>query len=182
MKTTNNKSRWWRTLLMVPITVFAIASILATGHDDDDDPPVDPDVPGTVQLGATSFDAGEGTVANIIVTRSGGSSGVATVDYSTADGTAEAGSDYTSASGTLTWADGVSGNMTISIPITDDGAEEPPEAFTVTLSNASGATLGANSSATVNILADVVVPPTILSQYNFSIGAIDAMTPWTASV
>ena len=182
MKTKNNKTRWWQTLLMIPIAVFAIASILATGHDDDDDPPVDPDLPGTLQLAATSFDAGEGTTVNVIVTRSGGSAGVATVDYATADGTAEAGSDYTGASGTLTWADGVSGNMTISIPITDDGVDEPPEAFTVTLSNASGATLGANSSATVNILVELVVPPTILSQYNFSIGAIDAMTPWTASV
>ncbi|MFW2404227.1 MAG: Calx-beta domain-containing protein [Gammaproteobacteria bacterium] len=182
MKTTKNESSWWRTLLMVPVAVFAIASILATGHDDDDDPPVNGDIPGTVQLAATSFDTGEGTVVNVIVTRSGGSSGVATVDYATADATATAGSDYTSTSGTLTWADGVSGNQTISITIADDGPGEVAESFTVTLSNASGATLGANSSATVNILEGAVVPPTILSQYNFSFGAIDSMTPWTASV
>jgi len=182
MKTSNKNSSGWRALLMIPIAVVAIVSILATGHDDDDDPPVNGDLPGTLQLAATSFDTGEGTIVNVIVTRSGGSSGVASVDYATADDTAVAGSDYTSASGTLTWADGTSGNQTISITITDDGPGELPESFTVTLSNASGASLGANSSATVNILESAVVPPMILSQYNFSIGAIDSMTPWTASV
>jgi hypothetical protein len=74
------------------------------------------------------------------------------VDYATADGTGAAGSDYTVANGTLTWSNNVSGNKTISIPITDDNTAEPSESFTVTLSNVSGATLGANSSATVNII------------------------------
>ncbi|MDH3510096.1 MAG: DUF5666 domain-containing protein [Gammaproteobacteria bacterium] len=109
-------------------------------------------LPGTLQLAGTSFDATEGTVVNIRVARSGGSSGVARVDYATADGTGAAGSDYTVANGTLTWANGVSGNQTISIPITDDNTAEPSESFTVTLNNVSGATLGANSSATVNII------------------------------
>jgi len=182
MRNNNETPHWWRTLLMIPIAVFAIVSILATGHDDSDDPPVDPDIPGTLQLAATSFETGEGTVVNIIVTRSGGSSGAASVDYATADGTAVAGSDYTGASGTLTWADGVSGNQTISIAISDDGSEELPESFTVTLSNVSGATLGANSSATVNILDEVLeVPPVILSSYDFSIASV-AAGPLTASV
>ena len=71
--------------------------------------------PGTIQLGSTSFDVAEGAVINIMVTRSGGSSGVASVDYATSDGTAVAGTDYPATSGTLTFADGVSGNHTISI-------------------------------------------------------------------
>jgi len=45
MKKTSDTSHWWRTLLMIPIAIFAIVSILATGHDDDDDPPVDGDIP-----------------------------------------------------------------------------------------------------------------------------------------
>ena len=110
--------------------------------------------PGTIQLGSTTYDVTEGAVINITVTRSGGSSGVASVDYATGDGTAVAGTDYPATSGTLTYADGVSGNQTISIPITDDNTAEIAEAFTVTLSNVSGATLGANSSATVNIIND----------------------------
>lgn len=109
-------------------------------------------LPGTLQLGSTSYDVTEGAVVNITVTRSGGSSGAVSVDYATTDGTAAAGIDYPGTSGTLTFANGVSGNQTISIPITDDNFAELSESFSVTLSNVSGATLGANSSATVNIV------------------------------
>ena len=114
-----------------------------------------PGPPGTIQLAGTRFDAAEGTIVNVIVTRSGGNSGVASVDYAITDGTAVAGSDYSAAngalSGTLTYADQVAGNQTISIRITDDNTAEGPESFTLTLSNVSTATLGPNSSATVNI-------------------------------
>lgn len=109
-------------------------------------------LPGTVQLSGVTFDVIEGTVANIRVTRSGGSSGSASVDYATSSGSAEGGSDFNAASGTLTWANGLSGNQTISIAITDDSSAESLESFTVTLSNASGATLGTNRSATLNIV------------------------------
>jgi len=113
-----------------------------------------PGLPGTIQLASTSFDVAEGAIVNIFVVRSGGNSGVASVDYATADGTASGGSDYAAANGTLTWVDGLSGNLTISIPITDDSMVELSESFTVTLSNVSVATLGPNSSATVNIIDD----------------------------
>lgn len=109
-------------------------------------------MPGTLQLTESSYDATEGTVVNIIVARSGGRDGVASVDYATSDGNAVGGSDYTSANGTLTWADGLSGNQTISIAIAADNTLELSESFTVTLSNVSVATLGPNSSATVNII------------------------------
>ena len=61
-----------------------------------------------------------------------------TVDYATQDGTATAGSDYTSTSGTLTFAAGET-SKTVSVPITDDSVEDDGETFTLTLSNASGA-------------------------------------------
>ena len=63
-----------------------------------------------------------------------------TVDYATSDGTATAGSDYTSTSGTLTFAAGryVSRERTVSVSITDDTVEDDGETFTFTLSNASG--------------------------------------------
>ena len=108
--------------------------------------------PGTLQIEATSFDVREGAMANIRVARSGGSSGVVSVDFTTMDETSVDGTDYTAANGTLTWANGVTGNRTISIPIADDNEAEYTEMFTLVLSNASGATLGANSSATVNII------------------------------
>jgi hypothetical protein len=108
--------------------------------------------PGTLQIEATSFDVREGAIINIRVARSGGSSGVASIDFATMDETAVDGTDYTAANGTLTWANGVAGNRTISIPIADDSKAEFTESFTLVLSNASGATLGANSSVTVNII------------------------------
>ena len=115
--------------------------------------------PGSIQLAHSSYDVTEGAVVNVLVTRSGGSSGAVSVEYATADGTAVAGTDFPAMDGTITFADGVSGFQTISIPITDDGAAELAEAFTVTLSNVSGATLGARSSATVNIVNDSAALP-----------------------
>ena len=132
---------------------------------------------GTLQLGSTTYDVTEGAVINITVTRSGGSSGVASVDYATVDGTAAADADYPATSGTLTFADGVSGNQTISIPIIDDNTAEVAEAFTVTLSNVSGATLGANSSATVNIINDSGgLPITDGNAQGITVAVLEAVT------
>jgi hypothetical protein len=108
--------------------------------------------PGTLQFAETSYDVAEGTVVNIFVVRSDGDSGVVSVDYATMDGTAVAGTDYPATSGTLTYANQTSGNQTISILITDDNSAEFSQTFTVTLSNVSGATLGANSSVSINII------------------------------
>ena len=141
-----------RQLGLIPLVALGLLSTLATGGGGGGGGGSS-NTPGTLQLSGTSFDVIEGLViVNIRVTRSGGSSGTASVDYATADGSAVGGSDYTAANGTLTWADGLSGDQTISIAITDDTSAEPVESFTVTLSNVSGATLGANSSGTVNIV------------------------------
>ena len=108
--------------------------------------------PGTIQIEASIYDSTEGTVVNIRVNRSGGNNGAVSVDYTTLDDSAVSGSDYTLKSGTLTWQDNVSGNQTISIPITDDSEAEALESFSLTLSNISGATLGTTSSALINII------------------------------
>ena len=63
-----------------------------------------------------------------------------TVDYTTADGSAQAGSDYVAASGTLTLAPGV-GEGTVTITLVPDMLHEPNEWFEVVLSNAVGATI-----------------------------------------
>jgi len=133
---------------------------------------------GTLQFLETSFDATEGTVVNILVARSGGSAGIVSVDYATSDGTAVAGTDYPATTGTLTYADGVSGNQTISIPINDDNTVENPDTFTVTLSNVSRATLGANSSATVNIIDNdtAVLPITADNAQAITAEVLEAIT------
>ena len=133
---------------------------------------------GTIQFsGITTYDVTEGAVANINVFRTDGNSGTARVDYATSDGTAVASMDYRVTSGTLVFADGVSGSQTISIPITDDNTAEVAETFTVTLSNVSGATLGARSSATVNIVnAAATLPITDGNAQDITSSVLEAVT------
>ena len=100
--------------------------------------------------GAT-VDEADGSVS-LSVSRGASGNGPVSVDYGTTSGSATSGSDFTSANGTLNWADGDTADKTIVIDITDDMAEENDENFTVTVSNPSGGTpLGANSTATVTI-------------------------------
>lgn len=138
------------------LIVNVIIGLLAIIGCGDDDINGTGNQPGILQFNSTSYNVTEGTdgFVNIIVTRSGGSDGAASIDYATADGSSVAGSDYTSKNGTLTWTDGLSGNQTISVAIADDNTSEPSESFTVTLSNVSGATLGTNSATVVNITDD----------------------------
>jgi Domain of unknown function (DUF4394)/Calx-beta domain len=60
--------------------------------------------------------------------------GRTTVAYSTSDGSATAGADYTGASGTLTFPEGET-TRTIEVPLTPDAIDEPDKTFTVALSN-----------------------------------------------
>ena len=79
-----------------------------------------------------------------------------TVGYATADDTAVAGSDYTAATGTLTFDPGDL-SETFSVSIGDDSIGEGSEAFTVTLSNASNASIG-DGSATGTITDNEQTP------------------------
>ncbi|PEG40595.1 chitinase [Mycolicibacterium duvalii] len=78
--------------------------------------------------------------AVFLVTLDKPSASTVTVRYSTSDGTATAGTDYTSASGTLTFAPGVTSQQ-VHVAVTADTADEADERFTVTLSDPTGATL-----------------------------------------
>jgi len=86
------------------------------------------------------------------VSRSGSGEGTVSVDYRTVAGTALAKSDYTAASGTLTFPPGV-WSQTITITIKTDRTREPDETFTVELLNAVGGTVG-DAVATGTILND----------------------------
>jgi disulfide oxidoreductase YuzD len=78
--------------------------------------------------------------ATFTVTLSTTSTLTVTVDYSTANGTATAGSDYQATSGTLTFAPGET-TKSILVPIINDTMDEPSETFFVNLTNASNATI-----------------------------------------
>ena len=75
-----------------------------------------------------------------------------TVDYTTANGTATAGEDFTAKTGTLTFAPGQT-EKTIVIDIIGDNRTESDETFTIALSNPSGATI-ADGQGTVTITTD----------------------------
>ena len=74
--------------------------------------------------------------------------GIATVHYATADGTAVAGVNYTSTSGTLVFAPGVT-TMKVIVPVIDDGIITGPLKFSLALSNPVNVVLGTPVSATV---------------------------------
>ncbi|MFU8844108.1 MAG: Calx-beta domain-containing protein, partial [Bacteroidales bacterium] len=75
--------------------------------------------------------------ATFTVTLTGDIQDALTLSYTTADGTALAGSDYTTTAGTLTFPAGsVSGaTLTITVPILDDNIGEPTEYYYVNLSD-----------------------------------------------
>ena len=78
---------------------------------------------------------------NLTVTLSAASGKDVTVDYATSDGTATAGSDYTATSGTLTISAGdTTGTIGITV-LADNLDEDLAETLTVTLSNATNATI-----------------------------------------
>jgi Calx-beta domain len=72
--------------------------------------------------------------ATITVNRAGATNIPASVDYSTSDGTAVAGSDYTAASGTLDFAAGET-SKTFDVEVSNDGAAEANETVNLTLTS-----------------------------------------------
>ncbi|HUR97239.1 MAG TPA: Calx-beta domain-containing protein [Pyrinomonadaceae bacterium] len=138
--------------------------------------------PGDVKLSAATYSANESNpTAVIIVTRNGGSSGTITVDYSTSNGTAIAGQDYTATSGTLTFANGESGKL-ISIPIINDASDEPDETLNFTLSNPTGGATLLNPSAAVVTLSDNDNPPTVSVNDISVIEGNENLTPFTFTI
>jgi hypothetical protein len=90
------------------------------------------------------------------VTLSPQSDQIVTVNYTTVAGSAEAGSDYTTVAGALTFDPGDI-TQTITVPIETDTDDEPDEAFTVQLSNPSNAAI-LDGSAAGNIIDDDGLP------------------------
>ena len=114
--------------------------------------------PGSVALGQSTYTINEtGGSLVVSVVRTGGSSGAVSVNYSTANGTAIAGQDFTAVSGSLSWANGETGAKTFSIPLLNDGLVENNETFGIAISNPTGGvTLGQPTSATVTLQSEDV--------------------------
>ena len=96
--------------------------------------------PPAISVSDATVQEAEGAVLVFTATLSHASSRTATVDYATSDGTAVAGSDYTAASGTLTFNAGDT-SQTVQVTVLTDSEDEGQETLTLTLSNPSQATL-----------------------------------------
>jgi hypothetical protein len=122
----------------------------------DDQPP-----PPSVQLSAGNYTVAESAGHIIVTVTRINSSSPATVYYATSDpsglaecktvtGNASQRCDYTQAFGTLRFAAGES-SKTVTVPVIDDAYAEGNETFTFSLSKPTGASLGAQSTATLTI-------------------------------
>jgi len=129
----------------------ALSTATATGTITNDDLP-------SVNLSPNGQTVVEGLTSpqnlSYTVSLSGSSTQTITVQYSTANGTALSGSDYTATTGTLTFNPGVT-NKTISIPILNNSVNEANETFTVKLTSPTNAILGGTATVT-NTITDTL--------------------------
>lgn len=108
----------------------------------------------------TVTEGNTGTVsADFAVTLSPASSGTVTVNWATADGTAQAGSDYIGGSGSMMFAPGETAK-TVSVSVKGDTSPETDETFFLNLSGASGAEV-ADAQGQATIVNDDGAPPAL---------------------
>lgn len=121
---------------------------------------VDDDATPTLGISASSVNEGDSgtSSASFVVTMSAISGLTATVEWTTAAGTATAPDDFRSSSGVLTFSPG-NASRTISVPVNGDTIDEPDETFTVRLSNARNATI--QTAVATGTILDDDDPPSI---------------------
>lgn len=121
---------------------------------DNDAAPPSPDV----RFDAATYSADEGAgMATVTVVLGAASDRVVTVDYTTLAGTADAGSDYEAAHGTLTFDPSVT-SRTFTVSIMDDTVDELDETVVLVLSSPINAQLGTPYQSTLTIV-DNDIPP-----------------------
>ena len=119
-------------MLSAPVgATIADATGIATIVDDDPLPVITINDPTVVE--------GTGTSRSLVftVTLTPASGRIVTVDYTTADGSAVAGSDYTSRTGTLSFSPAVT-TLTVSVSLTTDSLDEVDETLSLNLSLPAG--------------------------------------------
>jgi hypothetical protein len=130
----------------------------------------DDDFPG-VQFSSPSYSATEASGSAIItVTLTSTAPFVVTVDYATSDGAAASGSDYTAATGTLTFNPNVTA-LSFNIPVLKDALIETDETVNLALSNPIKANLGLPAAAVLTIVDST------LSQLTVTTGCLSNLAP-----
>lgn len=110
------------------------------------------DTDNVVQFGSANYETPEDAAFVEVSLIRGESESVATVDFTTANGTAAAGLDYDGMANTIQFAAGERLKL-VNIPILHDGLKEGNETFSLRLSQPTGgAVLGTRSTATATVV------------------------------
>ncbi|MCX6049044.1 MAG: hypothetical protein NT075_28415, partial [Chloroflexi bacterium] len=131
---------------------------------------VDDDSPPTAQFSLTNYNVAEnvaGGNATITVILNKASATPLSVNYATSNGTATAGSDYTAASGTLTFPANVT-SQSFTVAIINDTTFEPNETVNLTLSNPNPNTVALGAPAVLTIVNDDLQPKVQFSAPTYS--------------
>src|SRR5262249_7589875 len=146
-------------------------------------------VTGVLNFAPATYTTAEGQgQVTLTVTRTGSTSGQATVAYAASGGTATGGTDYTGATGTITFDNGPA-TQTPTLGSADDATTEADETVNVVLSNPTNATGGGNGTATVTlqdpvlaIQGVVATPGGFVATFNraFQTSGLNVYEPTTA--
>ncbi len=117
--------------------------------------------PGDVSFNVSSSSGAENSsVAAFTIDRVNGASGTITVDFATQDGTAVAGTDYTTTNTQVTFLNGET-LKTIFVPLINNTKDEPSRTFSAILSNPNGGAFVANIATHTFTITDDDPPPTV---------------------
>ena len=148
-------SPWWRALLCSTAMAVAASVLVLAGPPT---PEAGAQSTTTVQFDRDGYNAAEGDSAHAKLTFSPATTSQATFTINTTAGTATAGDDFTVGPHSCTVPSGRTSHV-CNIPVLADSQIEDYEQFTIALAPPpSGFTLGANSTATVQIVNVSVVP------------------------
>ena len=130
----------------------------------------------TISDATVSEEAGP---AQFLVSMSRQASSDVTVAVTTSDGTALAGSDYTTVIDTITISAGLQ-SVSVPVSILDDPVTEPDEEFTLTISNpSSNANLGSATTATGTIQDNDTGTPTAVQNLALACSGPDSLGEYT---
>src|SRR5580658_1593598 len=106
---------------------------------------------GLIALSSSDYTVAPSSTAVVTIYRVGSAQGSATVNYTTVDGSAVAGTDYVATSGSVTWQDGDSSAKTVSVPVTKLASGKN---FNFALTDVAGqATFGSPAVALIGVSA-----------------------------
>jgi hypothetical protein len=137
----------------------------------------------TIATGPSASEGNSGTTTfNFTVNLSAAAATPVTVRYLTSDGTATiADNDYVAATDSITIAAGLTSG-TIHVNVNGDTKYEPNETFGVTLTGATGGTLGATVAASATIVNDDAVPVVSIASSSSTAEGNSGATPLAFAV